>query len=222
MKKIRMTIELLSDTLPGSGKGFGAVIDSDVQYDECGIPYFPSKRVKGSLRNSLNDLLEMPAVWNALNIKDKENKERILDSVFGKRGEVQPSIFEISDFQIKDYGSVKSWFNYLKYQYPDILSNEKILSTLTNIRRQTSIKDGVAIEHSLRSSRVVNKGLIFEAYIDFDNDNKDNEQLLALACANLRRIGLKRNRGLGSIKCELEKDLTKTAISNLKKELEEK
>jgi CRISPR-associated protein Csx10 len=222
MKKIKMIIELQSDALSGSGEGFGAVIDTDVEYDECGIPFMSSKRIKGCLRNSLYDLLEMPAVSTAKKYT-RENKNKLLNSVFGVIGSVQSSSFGISDFFIEDYETVKAWFAYLKSEYPGIISNERILSTFTNIRRQTKVDDkGIAEEHSLRTSRVVNKGLKFIADITFENEDKETQELFALACANLKRIGTKRNRGLGEIKCMLDPDILSGAVRNLEKTLEEK
>lgn len=223
MKKIKMTIKLKSDTLSGSGQGFGAVIDSDIQYDDCGIPYISSKRIHGALRNSLNDILEMPAVSLIKKIVKEKEKEIILNSLFGQKGTANSSSFALSNLVVEDYESVKKWFAYLKTKYPDIFSNETILATFTNIRRQTKIdNDGIAEDHSLRTSRVVNKDWEFHADITFENDENNKIELFALACANLKRIGTKRNRGLGEVNCSLEGDLIPLAISNLKKELEGK
>lgn len=219
MKKIKMTIELLADTLSGSGEGFGAIIDTDVQYDGSGIPYISSKRVKGALRNSLHDILEMPAFKR----NQKINKQTILDSVFGKKGSAQSTSLEMSDFFIEDYNTSKKWFDFLKEKYPSIISSEKILSTFTNIRMQTKVdKKGIAEKHSLRTSRVVNKGLKLHAEITIDENNVDCVQYLPLACANLRRIGTKRNRGLGEVKCELIGISLSDSLENMKNTLEGK
>jgi CRISPR-associated protein Csx10 len=212
MKTIKMTIELLSDTLSGSGEGFGAIIDTDVQYDEFGIPYISSKRIKGLLKNSLSDIFDMPAI-------NEPRKEEILNKLFGEKGSVLPSSLEMSDFFIVDYENAKVWFGYLRESYPDIFSSEKILSSFTNIRRQTRVENGVAADHSLRTFRVVNKKTRFEADITLDDEF---EEYFALACANLRRIGGKRNRGLGKVTCKLEGDIITDAIANLKKSLEVK
>lgn len=221
MKNVKMIIELVSDTLPGSGEGFGAVIDTDVQYDENGIPFISSKRIKGILRNSLYDLLDMPAVKRATGLTDEKAIEEFLDSIFGKKGSALPSSFEISDFFIEDYENVKQWFEYLKHNYPSIFSNEKILSTFTNIRRQTKIDDkGIAEKHSLRTLRVLNKLLKLQAQISFEETGNKYEKYLALACANLRRIGIKRNRGLGEVKCWLDGISIEDAIDSLKKDME--
>jgi CRISPR-associated protein Csx10 len=220
MKKIKMTIELLSDTLSGSGEGFGAIIDTDVQYDEFGIPFISSKRVKGLLRNSLVDLFDMPAIKNIIGAT---KRNEILSKLFGKAGSVLPSSVEISDFFIDDYDQVKSWFSYLKTSYQNIFSAEKILAAFTNIRTQTMLDENeIAADHSLRTSRVVNRGLNFEAEVIFEEEDEESEKYLALACANLRRIGMKRNRGLGDVKCDLIGDLVPISIDNLKLSLEGK
>ncbi len=222
MKKIKMTLELLSDTLSGSGEGFGAIIDSDVQYDDCGIPYISSKRIKGNLRNSLYDLLNMPAISRLISAKGI-NIKNLLDEIFGEIGSASQSTFEISNFYIEESETVKQWVTYLKNKYSSVFSNEKILSTLTNIRRQTTIDDeGVAKKHSLRTSRVVNKNLKFVGEICYEEKINDSEKFIALACANLRRIGIKRNRGLGKVKCLLEGGLIDNAIEQMKNELEAK
>lgn len=219
MKKIKMTIELVSDTLSGAGEGFGATIDTDIQYDKSGIPFISSKRIKGALKNSLVDLLKIQSVKNKLNI---QNEKSIVNKCFGHTGAAFSSPFQFSDFFVEEYDSIKNWVEYLSNNYESIISSEKVLSSLTNIRQQTTIDDnGVAAKHSLRTSRVVNKGLKFNSYILFDDTNQDYVKYLALACSYLRKIGLKRNRGLGEIKCSLfnenDEDLIENAISELEK-----
>lgn len=218
-----MTIELLSDTVSGSGEGFGAVIDNDIEYDNAGIPFISSKRIKGVLRNSLNEILEMPIVAKAKGCSDQVDRDEILNTLFGKPGSVETSSLNIDNFVVAKYESIKAWFGYLSTTYSSVFSNQKILSTLTNIRRQTKVNEnGIAEDHSLRTSRAVNKGLRFEADISFEDENTNNEEYLALACANLRRIGTKRNRGLGDVKCDLIGVIIPAHISNFEKSLEAK
>jgi len=82
---------------------------------------------------------------------------------------------------------------------------------------QTRIDDeGIADDHSLRTIRVIRKGLTFEGEIKTQIPNADSEFLLELACANLRRIGTKRNRGLGEVKCSLNGSDIKDKIQKLK------
>ncbi|MDP3149834.1 MAG: RAMP superfamily CRISPR-associated protein [Ignavibacteria bacterium] len=223
MKTLKVTLELLSDTLSGSGEGFGAMIDTDVQYDEFGIPFISAKRIKGCLKNSLHDLLEMPAVSDnkfqgQSEAERKESRKEIIEKVFGKAGAVNSTSFAIGDFLLEDHEAIKTWFAYLIEKYPGIFSSEKILSAFTNTRKQTKIgNDEVAEPHSLRTSRVVNRGIKLETDICFEEEDKEVEGLLALSCANLRRIGTKRNRGLGDVRCELIGDIVSLAINDLEK-----
>ena len=41
---MKIEMELLSDAIPGSGEGLAGIIDSDITYNEFGIPYIPAKR----------------------------------------------------------------------------------------------------------------------------------------------------------------------------------
>jgi CRISPR/Cas system CMR subunit Cmr4 (Cas7 group RAMP superfamily) len=55
----RLELHLESPVLIGSGEGWGSVIDTDVVFDEVGLPFIPARRVKGVLRESTLELLEM-------------------------------------------------------------------------------------------------------------------------------------------------------------------
>ena len=93
---------------------------------------------------------------------------------------------------------------YFLSQYNKYFSRESTENTFTSIRNQTKINDeGLAEEHSLRTIRVLNKGLAFKGDITVYEDYKDYEKLLTLACINLRNIGTKRNRGYGEVECKL-------------------
>ena len=64
MLNYQIKIILKSDTLIGSGEGFGSIIDTDVVFDDLGIPYIPAKRVKGIMLESAEELNEMFHVLN--------------------------------------------------------------------------------------------------------------------------------------------------------------
>lgn len=48
----KIKIELMSDLCAGSGYSFAGVIDSDVSYDEYGLPFLPARRLKGCMREA--------------------------------------------------------------------------------------------------------------------------------------------------------------------------
>ena len=51
--QMKIKIELLSDLCTCSGETYNSMVDMDVVYDENGIPYIPAKRLKGCIRESL-------------------------------------------------------------------------------------------------------------------------------------------------------------------------
>ncbi len=207
MRTFTIKITLESDALIGSGEGFGAIIDTDIVFDKVGIPYIPAKRVKGCLRDSAREvcaMFESARIDSFINLRKEEKKEdgyKIVNDVFGRTGQEKPSPIFFSRLTIEDYDANKNWLEYLLKKYKELLSAQKVLSAFTEVRQQTAIKDGVAKEHSLRTVRVVKKGVKFKGEIQVDDDNA--AELLSLACLNLKNIGTKRNRGFGEVLCEL-------------------
>jgi len=217
MKELKIIVELKSPALVGSAEGFGAVIDADVVFDEAGIPYIPSKRIKGCLRDSAIEVCEMleSGGINLFNLeKDKEGQYLIVNQLFGIPGSQKPAPLFISNLTVKDYESLRQWLLYYQSEYGNIVNPEAVRRYYTEIRQQTAIEDGVAKEHSLRTIRVLKKGESFEGTVLLENSAEELLTLLCLACLNLRRFGGRRNRGFGEIKCSLFKeneDLTKKA-----------
>lgn len=209
MKTYTIIIKLLSDSLIGSGDGFGAIIDSDVVFDDLGIPFIPAKRIKGCLRDSAHEVCEMfeSAQIDFLDLTkdDTKSKEcfKIVADTFGRRGQRESTQFFFSNLTINQYKENKRWLNYLSEQYNEIISRDSILSTFTGMRQQTKIEEntGVADDHFLRTIRVLNKDFIFKG--DICTQDNCSVKLLVLACNNLRRMGSKRNRGFGEIDCKL-------------------
>lgn len=214
MKKYKMSITLESEALISSGEGFGAIIDTDVIFDENGLPYIPAKRIKGCLRDSALEVLRMFSLSNIgyfmsaeLNNNKETNNYKIITEIFGTPGSDTEAKVYFSNFFISDYREAKEWFEYLchgKKEYADIISKDSIIETFTSIRRQTEINEnGTAKEYSLRTSRVLRKSLLFSGLIEIGIEDPLVEELLGLACSNLRRIGTKRSRGLGEVTCKL-------------------
>ena len=56
---MKITIELLSDICIGSGESYNSVIDTDVTYDDYGLPYIPAKRIKGCIREAGLELKDL-------------------------------------------------------------------------------------------------------------------------------------------------------------------
>ena len=201
----KISVKLLSDAMIGSGEGFCAIIDTDVVFDEIGIPYIPGRRIKGCLRDSANEVLLMFKKSNIQGFIDtkRENGDfKIIGDIFGTPD--KPSALQISNLTIADYENNKNCLKWLIKNHASIVQKNGVMSFFTSIRQQTKInEDGVAEENSLRTIRAVKKGNVFEGYIKADVDDIKIKRLLWLACLNLRHIGTKRNRGFGEVKCAL-------------------
>ncbi|MFN3531844.1 MAG: RAMP superfamily CRISPR-associated protein [Candidatus Brocadia sp.] len=232
MKTYTLRIKLLSDALINSGEGFGAIIDSDVVFDDVGLPYIPAKRIKGCLRDAARESCEMlknAQVISFFNLnKTKDGEYQIIEDVFGGPGRESPAPVYFSHLTIDDYEKNRQWLEYLRDTYTKkhtdnhskeyrtgILTRDSVLATFTTIRQQTAISnEGVADEHSLRTIRVLKKGIVFYGEIHSLKNDPDTAKLLALGCLNLRRLGTKRNRGFGEVECKLFDGTAEVSISD--------
>lgn len=225
MKTYTLSIKLLSDALINSGEGFGAIIDSDVVFDEIGLPYIPAKRIKGCLRDAVREvciMLESAQVISFLNLDKTNDKEyKVFEDVFGLPGKESPAPVYFSHLTIDDYEKNRQWLEYLRNTYAKekhgtgILTRDSVLATFTTIRQQTAINhEGVADEHSLRTIRVLRKGIVLRGEIHALEINPNIVKLLALGCLNLRRLGTKRNRGFGEVECRLFDGTAEVSIFN--------
>lgn len=196
---MKIKIDLLSYTLTGSGEGAG-IIDSDVVLDDFGFPYIPSRRIKGVLRESAQEVCDILGI----------NDYKIVNSIFGKDGFTEGKL-HIGNLYINDYKEIKEEIENLKNDndslYKNFVNSLKITSYYTTIRQQTSIEEdnGIAKKGSLRTFRVLKPGLKFEGELyEINPLTKKEKAILYLAVINLKRIGTSRNRGFGEIRCSIE------------------
>lgn len=205
MNGYALELELLSPTLAGSGESAGALIDADVVFDDVGLPYIPAKRIKGCLLDAAR------GVGSMFNTAGVQFPLRI-DETFGRIGGREPGGIFFGNFHLPDYPSLRKWMEYLIRvdPYKHLVTPERIIETYTEIRNQTRIEaDGTAADHTLRTIRVLKKGLTFLGDVRIETEGGAKEEMvatLALACMNFRSMGTKRNRGFGDIRCRLLKN----------------
>jgi len=189
---IEVKIKTLSFTLVGSGGGSG-LIDSDIVFDELGIPYIPGRRIKGILRESAKEVSEMLGFG-----------EKYVEVLFGKPGGEMGKL-NVGNFYIPKYEKIVNEFLYLKHQnsaFNYLLNKSLVIDYFTQIINQTKIENGVAKDNSLRTLRVIKPGFEFIGELRFSEElNKQELAFLTLAILNMRRIGTARNRGFGKIEC---------------------
>lgn len=197
---MKLKIEILSDTLISSNDKPLSIYDNDIVYDEIGLPYIPAKRIKGILKESALEIVEM------YNLSGKKDFSESFDLLFGKQG-YRISSLSLDNLYVEDYEKTKQIIQLKMKGNPNFFNKENIINSYANVRYQTQIDDtGVAKENSLRSSRVLRKGLAFEGFMSIENSADDAKDLLDLAVLNMRRIGAKRNRGFGKIKASIKKE----------------
>ena len=186
---MQLIIRLLSDLCTCSGDTHNSLVDTDVVYDENGIPYIPAKRIKGCIREVAQEMVE-------LGIADAEMHE-----IFGKEGQ-QNSASSLSNAYIENYEKVTAALK--KCHHAELKSPQNVLNQYTYMRTQTAVNSetGTVQENSLRRIRVVKRGLVFTAECNW-NRKVSFPELLGQAVSLVKHMGMSRTRGLGLVEMEL-------------------
>ncbi len=178
MADINYTVTFFSDWNCGSGLSAGSESDSKVNKDRAGLPYIPGKTIKGLLKDTAIDLFEgddysnfIEACFGNENEKD-HNPEKSINRFFYSNSEFTP---EITKYFIDNPEKIRKL-------YRNIIS--------TSIDEKT----GVAKKESLRTMEVVIPLTLTGFISNIPNDYvKQMEDCLKM----IKRLGVKRNRGLG-------------------------
>lgn len=210
--KYEVTIKLLSDTIIGSAESFNSLIDTEVVYDDYGLPYIPAKRVKGVMRNSAEDLVSSNIICSLLPTCTKEQVTRLFGLIgsSGFRDE-----FFLSDLYLDKYPDIVAWLKHLALR-SKLISAPNVLSHFTCIRMQTAMDEeklGISKEHSLRTSRVIRSGFVFTGSLTISDEIASKvEDLLGLIALNTTAMGTNRNRGFGEVELDICKPQSLRAI----------
>lgn len=213
MEKYKIKIDLLSDSIFGSGYSVPGSIDIESLYDKNGLPYMKGKTFKGNLREVAEELVDLLG----------EDYRESLVNLFGEenQGVENWKTLKISDCQLAR--PIRETINNRIKE--GLISPEEVRESLTEVRASTSIdsETGSTKEGSLRTARLVKKGLTFELDLSLGREMTDKEKgLLAASVLGLRNIGGSRTRGKGQIQCRLFKDgvnIGQDYLSYLEKEV---
>ena len=223
MEKYILKIKLLSDTIFSGGESIVSISDIDELYDDYKIPYYKGKSIKGNIREAAELIIENQSKFDQE--KAKQNEE-IVKALFGKkflkseeseedeknkedkekkelyRDDQNQGILRFENASLED--DLKQNLKYLVDK--KIITKDEIISSLTDIRYATKIdrEYGTAKKGSLRSMRVLNKGITFSANIYSERDLTEDElALLLCAVKATRHVGTLRSRGKGQVECTL-------------------
>lgn len=191
MYKNQLRIELLSDFCVADGNGYNSSVDVDVCQDEYGFPYIPARRLKGCLRE------------RAQEINDWGGKIPVR-SLFGDEGNargacsIRNAYLENRDDYLKEILEGKEYA---------LCHPQNILRNFTYIRNQTAMdyESGTAKKQSLRAMRVVNKGLVFVADVEWEDRESLEKNMVYLqdCCVVFKHMGLSRTRGFGNVRVSM-------------------
>lgn len=187
-------ITLKSDTCIGSGEIYNCLVDSDVCYDKYGLPYIPAKRLKGCLRETAQELKD----WGY---------SIAIDEIFGEPGS-HNAMMRISNANLYKSDINDNYEDYISdiraNRNKNYITTQNVLEQFSYMRTQTKLdeKSGVAKKSTLRSIRVLKKGLTFRANLSFScEDEKVKRYRVQIedCCKALKVIGLNRTRGMGEV-----------------------
>lgn len=200
--KIEITVTVVSPLHLGAGTA-DINVDADIVHDEYGLPYFPGRRFKGLLYESVVEVQEM-AFRSGLEILQRPAVEMLF-----RHGENANLQFFVPNLYLKmgdtSYQELSQAWKYLEKKYGNLLTPQDVLQSFTSLRYQTKLEDGVAAKGSLHNMRVLEPGIQFSGCVEIQGENsRQYLPLLAAAVRNLRTAGLKRTRGFGRIACDLQ------------------
>jgi len=197
-----LEIKILSDTIIGAGKGFGALIDADTEL-HGGLPWIPAKRVKGILRELAQDLLDVNGPITSGQIV----------ALFGSVEQEATGLWLSNGYLpeehlIRQFQQIISENQYVPPQCKELCSSQSLSRFYTVSRGQTKI-DAItksAQPGSLRYIRAVKSGTQFYINVQIEDELiKPFSQI----CKLWRHMGQSRNRGFGNVKVQL-KDIEKS------------
>lgn len=199
---MKLHIELLSEAAFGRGDGVTGYVDQEIEYDAAtGLPFIRGRTIKGLL------VEECANIFYALD-KPTQKLTDAAQFLFGSPGSGLESQARMHIGAARMPNDLRQAILYAVREEKSLQTDE-VLETLTHLRRQTAVEhtSGVPDEGSLRTIRVLRRGLALQADITFDKELCENspERALLSACVGAwRRGGTGRNRGRGRLKAYLE------------------
>lgn len=235
MNTYYITLYLKSDTTFGCGSSLSSLVDTEIEYDDYGLPFLHGRTLKGLLVEECANIIYSLKLQEK--IKDKDEWYKAALYLFGQPGcnDVKQNTMNVDharlpeDFRQAVIYAIKEGE---KERNSNTFTPIDVIEALTYIRHQTAISPyGVPLEGSLRSTRVLMRGLSFESQLTFtfEKPEKHSLWLLAASVSSLKRVGTNRNRGYGEVEAllsdqplcskELAKQFTYKLINEFAQEL---
>lgn len=195
----KLKIKLLSDLCSGSGDTYNTRVDTDIVYDDFGLPFIPAKRIKGCIRESLMELIDFDRCKkNSFKGLFGTTYEMIEENGQAPSDEEDHSAFDLTNARLEGYENMKTALLSQTWHPQDVLE----LYSYTRAQTAIDPKSGTADENTLRTTRVVGKNNCFESVVKFEKDEYLAD--FEMAVKNVVHMGVSRTRGLGLVHITLE------------------
>lgn len=184
---LNYTIQLLSEWHIGSGLSGGVAADAIVLKDHDGLPYLPGKTIKGLLRDALMEIHEVQS--NKSTLED-------IQILLGEENNTQDTSDGNEAICQNDFGTNAHFSNAIlsEQERNEIIENNLAPYLYRNLSSTKINNKGLAEDKSLRAMEVC-VPVILNGSIH--GISQEQQKLLEMAMRWTRRLGLKRNRGLG-------------------------
>jgi len=199
-----LEIGLRSALTTSSGRDWANQMDVEIATDDRGLPFLPARRLKGLWRDGLRELGEALSLCGVF-ATGTDEALRLLFGLPGKKSGGE-ALVTIADAYLEDFqpglaaGALQCLDDLLRDK---VITRAEIMGAFADARSQTAIDPatGSADENTLRSSRTLHRRRRFRAPVCIRESRYVD--ILALAAAAVRRMGLGRTRGLGQVTLRL-------------------
>jgi len=220
MNDLALVVRLESDaTFAGLG-GVPGVVDVEIRTDEAGLPYLTGRDLKGVLVESCAEIL------HALELQHRAGSwAHKAGWLFGNPGSAVGDGGHLRVGRGRLPADLVSAVRRQVLGPSPTLARSDVVESLTAVRRQTAVNEtGAPRQETLRSVRVLIRGLAFYAPLRFTGNPDPAALALLAACVmGLRRMGAGRTRGRGRIEASLMdsegRDQARTLFGALREEL---
>ena len=201
MTEYTLQVTLQSPLTSAAGEGRVGVVDRDVAFDDLGLPILPGRRLKGLWREAYRDVAD---AWELCG-ESPISVERIFGESGQKPGDGDACLY-VANAELQEASSLRKWLNYLQHPKIQKLHPDDVVQHFATVRAQTAIDrhTGVAKKDTLRLTRTLKTGLVFQARVRFfEPPGNALLNALSLGAAALQHMGTARTRGLGKVCCRL-------------------
>lgn len=181
-QNITYTISFFSQWHCGSGLSAGADVDELVIKDKNGMPFVPGKTIKGLMRE---------AAENYIMYTGNERLKSLIDRAFGSQA-------------TDNEGGIKGCMYFSnaildKKEYEAIIRSKTQKYMYNKVTTTAIGDDGIAKDFSLRSMEVTVPCTLYGCIFNVPSELRET---ISSSLGLIKRIGQKRNRGLG--RCDIK------------------